>query len=51
MGLGPALIPFYFASGYGGDAGLSANLPGSVVVRKPKGVHDLYGAITTVFGA
>jgi two-component sensor histidine kinase len=43
-----ASIPFFFASGYGDDAGLSVDLAGSVVVRKPYGMHDLHEAITTV---
>jgi light-regulated signal transduction histidine kinase (bacteriophytochrome)/CheY-like chemotaxis protein len=50
MRLHAASIPFFFASGYGDDAGLNAGFADSVVLRKPYGKHDLYEAITTVFG-
>lgn len=48
MRLRGASIPFFFASGYGDDAGLGADLARSVVVRKPYGIHDLHEAITAV---
>lgn len=43
-------IPFFFASGYGTDAGLSADLDASLVVRKPYGKRDLQKAIISVLG-
>ena len=45
-----ASIPFFFASGYGTDAGLSADLDASLVVRKPYGKRDLQKAIISVLG-
>lgn len=43
-------IPFFFASGYGEDEGLGADLAGSLIVRKPYGKRDLQKAIITVLG-
>lgn len=43
-------IPFFFASGYGEDEGLGADLTGSLIVRKPYGKRDLQKAIITVLG-
>ncbi|WP_380787107.1 HWE histidine kinase domain-containing protein [Sphingomonas sp. R86521] len=43
-----AAIPFFFASGYGDDAGLTDDLADSIIVRKPYSKHDLQGAITLV---
>lgn len=51
MRLRAASIPFFFASGYGDDAGLTPELAGTVIVRKPYGKHDLHKAIITVLKA
>lgn len=48
MRLRAASIPFFFASGYGDDAGLSIELAGSLIVRKPYGKNDLHQAIVTI---
>ncbi|MGA1798980.1 HWE histidine kinase domain-containing protein [Sphingomonas sp. 4RDLI-65] len=51
MRLRSASIPFFFASGYGDDSGLNAELAGSVIVRKPYGLQDLHDAVVTVLRA
>ena len=48
MRLREASTPFFFASGYDDNSGLSADLANAVVVRKPYGKHDLHRAIITV---
>jgi light-regulated signal transduction histidine kinase (bacteriophytochrome)/CheY-like chemotaxis protein len=48
MRLRGASIPFFFASGYGDDAGLTPELSGALVVRKPYGKQDLQRAVIAV---
>jgi len=43
-------IPYFFASGYGEDAGVGTSQRHSVVVRKPYGIMDLRNATAKVLG-